>query len=127
MKRKPINLSTLPVPDKKRRRASFFAPVQRFFVRNPEGGFVRWLQVSRYDDEGNERTYTLGLASNDPRPLGLELCKAKGRNARPEQRPFYCRNYGRLPVGEWVETVYAAPVKIAGLIAEHAVNREEAA
>lgn len=126
MSNKTVDLSALPVPDKKRRRASWFAPVKRFFVRNPEGGFVRWLQVDRYDDEGNQRTFCLGLASNDPRPLGLELCKATGRNACPEQRPFYCRNYGRLPVGVWIETVYAERVPLL-FLPENAVNREEAA
>lgn len=103
-----IDLSTLPRPDKKRRRASFFAPVQRFWVRNPAGGIVRWLQVSRYDDVGNVRDFDLRLAANDPRPRGIEICKASKGND-DAMRAFYCRNMSRYPLGIWVETVYAEP------------------
>ena len=101
------HLNTLPVPDKKRRRASFFAPVQRFWVRNPDGGRVRFLQVSRYDDEGNERDYQTRLASNDPRPLGIQLCK----NEDDAMRRWYCANIARVPFGQWAEIVYADPVE----------------
>lgn len=99
-------LNTLPVPDKKRRRASFFAPIQRFWVRNPAGGIVRWLQVSRYDEfTGDPREFQLRLSSNDPRPRGIELCKAN-RGNDDAMRAFYCGNMNRLPLGQWCETVY---------------------
>lgn len=97
-----IDLSTLPVPDKKRRRASFFAPVLRAWVPNPDGGIIRFLQVTRYEDEGNCRDYQLALAANDPRPLGVKLY----RKADDDMRRFHVKNHRRLPVGEWVETVY---------------------
>jgi hypothetical protein len=99
-------LNTLPVPDKKRRRASFFAPVQRFWVRNPAGGVVRWLSVSRYSEDGEERQYNLRLASNDPRPLGIEIGKTS-KGFDDAARAFYCRNHGRLPLNTWVEIEYA--------------------
>jgi len=95
-------LNTLPVPDKKRRRASFFAPVLRAWVPNPDGGRIRFLQVSRYDDEGNSRDYQLRLASNDPRPLGVQLYT----KSDDEMRRWHCKNHSRLPVGQWVEIVY---------------------
>lgn len=136
MSRRTIDLSSLPVPDKKRRRASFFAPVQRFWVRSQDGGvLVRWLQVSRYDDEGKCRNFVLVLWNGDRRPLGIELCKSsKGYTA--QDRAFYYRNYYFLDKYVWTETVYVTrdeaaatlPVRgVAGLLTERAVNREEAA
>jgi hypothetical protein len=124
MSRKSIDLSTLPVPDKKRRRASWFAPVQRFWVRNPAGGCVRWLQVDRYDDAGNCRDFMLRLAPNDPRPRGIELCR-KGHWSE-DQRAFHCANLARYTIGVWTETVYAEPAPVL-LLTETAVSREEAA
>lgn len=129
MSRKPIDLSTLPVPDRKWRRASFFAPVQRFWVRHPFGGEpVRWLQVDRYDDEGNNRCFICCLHGRDSRPRGIELCKTS-KGGTPKDRAFYYRNYGLLPKGVWIEVVYADnPARpVVALIAEHAVNREDAA
>ncbi|AHF94200.1 hypothetical protein OPIT5_08230 [Opitutaceae bacterium TAV5] len=130
---------TLPVPDKKRRRASWFAPVVRLWQHDPDGGIVRWLMVSRYDgcmSAGDlPRDFYCRLADNDPRPRGIESMPrrmypgAKG----DAMRRHSARELRKLPFGQWIEVTFDAgeeqPAKDKPvlLLAEHSTVTGRAA
>lgn len=99
-----MKASTLPRPDRKRMRASWFGPIQRFWFRAPDGELIRWLQVSRYHEcefGGSPREFYCRLASYDPRPVGIQL----HRRESAAGIAWHAAKIRRLSVGVWSEIV----------------------
>ncbi len=106
-RRKPFDPGTLPVPDRKRKRTSWFGPITRFWFRTHDGDVIRWLQVSRYDAcqfGGEPREFVFRIPAHDPRPRGIELGRrvAWDSNYRERQASLY----RSINYCEWTEIVY---------------------
>lgn len=99
-----MTTNTLPTPDRKRMRASFFGPIQRFWFRAPDGELVRWLQVSRYhgcEFGESPREFYCRLDGHDPRPLGIQIY----RRLTAEGLAWHAAKIRQLDVGVWTEVV----------------------
>jgi hypothetical protein len=108
---------SLPVPDKKRKRASFFQNGFRWWFRAPDGSIVRGLHMSFYEPcyyGGFPRELHMLLPVNDPRPLGVRLYNKKKHKPAAAFLQSTADHYrAHSPVGQWVEWIYPAQKEAA--------------
>lgn len=111
------NTLTLPVPDKKRKRASFYQNGHRWWFRAPDGTIVRGLSMSFYEPcyyGGSPRDLHMLLPVTDPRPLGVRLYNKKEHPVDAAFLQSVADHYrANCVIGQWYEFQYVDKKEVA--------------